>query len=492
MAYKYTVKETDSAGLNSIAQRFGFKNYKEAGVSAVPSGNFDVIRAGDVIDFANYDPNKINTVPENGSPVVSSKDNAQQYNENSTKVDGLLGSLTPDKGTATETPTDKYVPNATGEKNVDTGKVETTGDPVLDRLNSWEKEQDTKINAEADAKKVEYANLYTTSLASVDATLQSTLDSINATFDKRIEEQKRINAINVARVKAYGLSEGGRYTPIAFNDAITNRETEASDKITELENQRNSLIAQAKSARDAGQSKLLSEKLANLDKVDQEIRDRFKEVKDEADRQYKLLRDIRKEEEDKHAKAVAKMLDNLKSIAPSFIDEYENLSSEEKDKFIADLQAKTGLDYASIYSTLEGAVITGKNNYLDLEKKKADIESAKALTNSRNASASKSWAEASKVKNGGTDMSKGIPDTFASKEDFEKQKRSFIKKYGEDGKKYWDAIFYDKENEEYSYDIQETGGAGMQYEAPDGKVYQFDNLTEEEKKKLEKAGYKVL
>lgn len=479
MAYKYTVQNTDSGGLNSIAQRFGFKNYKEAGVSAVPSNNFDVIRAGDVIEFNNYDPNKIQTMAENGSPVVSSKDNAQQYGENSKTVDGLLGSLAPDKGATTEktteTPTDKYVPNATGDKNVDTGKIETTGDPVLDRLNSWEKEQDTKINTNAETKKVEYANLYNTSLSAIDATLQSTLDSINSTFNKRIEEQKKINRINIGRVTAYGLSEGGRYTPIDFNDAISNREVEASDKITELENQRNSLISQAKSARDSGQSKLLSEKLANLEKVDESIRKQFQEVKDEADRQYKLLRDIRQEEETKHANAVAKMLGNLKAIAPSFIDEYEKLDGEAKNKFIQDLQTKTGLDFASIYSTLEGAVITGKNDYLDMEKKKADIESAKALTADRKASTAKTWAEKAKIEKGGTqtDMSKDVPDTFSDADDFAKQKRAFVKKYGEDGNKYWEAIFYDKENEEYSYEINKEAPASTERVtviAPDGSV----------------------
>lgn len=43
----YTVKAGDT--LNSIAQAQGYANYREAGITSVPSGNFNLIRPGDVI-----------------------------------------------------------------------------------------------------------------------------------------------------------------------------------------------------------------------------------------------------------------------------------------------------------------------------------------------------------------------------------------------------------------------------------------------------------
>jgi len=61
--FQYTVQDTDSAGLNDIARRFGYQNYQQAGVQSVPSGNFDMIRPGDVINFGN--------APRN-SPIINS------------------------------------------------------------------------------------------------------------------------------------------------------------------------------------------------------------------------------------------------------------------------------------------------------------------------------------------------------------------------------------------------------------------------------------
>lgn len=47
MAQTYTVKAGDT--LNAIASKYGFKNYKEAGITGYKSGNADLIRPGEVL-----------------------------------------------------------------------------------------------------------------------------------------------------------------------------------------------------------------------------------------------------------------------------------------------------------------------------------------------------------------------------------------------------------------------------------------------------------
>ena len=42
MAFKHKVLPGET--LNTISQKYGFANYKKAGVSSVPSGNFDLIK----------------------------------------------------------------------------------------------------------------------------------------------------------------------------------------------------------------------------------------------------------------------------------------------------------------------------------------------------------------------------------------------------------------------------------------------------------------
>ena len=349
-------------------------------------------------------------------------------------------------------------------------------------MNKWEEEQNAKFETEAIERKEEYAQLFQTSLSAIDAQTNSTIEKINLSYDKRIKEQNKINQLNIDRVKAYGLGGGGIYTPVMFGDAITNRETEASDKISELENNRNQLISDAKSARDAGESKLLREKLEDLDAVEKDLRSQLQDVEKEGEAQYKLLREFRKEEEQKHQDQLDKMLKSLQGLAPSYSEEYEKMTDEEKDQFIDKLSKKTGLDYATIYSTMESATAGILEQDLKNQKAEADIDATEALTKSRKASAFKSYADAG-VKNKERqdavkkeeEMSGKVPDSFVDDKDFFAKRSKFVKEFGIDGGKYWDSVYPEDNVGDRVYPIgdgEDSGGmksraekAGYDYEA---------------------------
>ncbi len=67
MATTYTVKEGDT--LNGISQKYGFKSYKDAGITGYKSGNPDLIRTGEVLT--------IGKVPS--SPASTTKDTANAF-----------------------------------------------------------------------------------------------------------------------------------------------------------------------------------------------------------------------------------------------------------------------------------------------------------------------------------------------------------------------------------------------------------------------------
>lgn len=403
-----------------------------------------------------YDPNQLSTIKPT-PPVLSSKDNAQEFMDNSRKLDtvsagGVVQSSDKSAEAAkTEKPAGDYKINDEGR---------ASGDPVLDSLNKFVTEESAKFKQEAEDRKAQYNSLFKTSLAALDASVAATINNITSSYDKRIKEQERINRVNIDRVKAYGLSEGGRFTPISYGDAVSNREQEAADKVSELENQRNSLIAQAKAARDQGESKLLREKLDDLGKVDEEMRRRLDDVAKESERQYQLLRDIRKEEEKKHQEKLKKATDAFRAIAGTLLDEYGK-TPEEKDKFVKAKAAELGISYAEVYSMMEGAVKEkattdqkAKEDALDLEQKKYNVEKAKA-------DASKAWADAAtkqEEKKLAKEMKAAVPTEFENDADFKKKKAEFVKRFGVDGKQFWDAVFYDKENEDYDYPSKNAGG----------------------------------
>lgn len=389
MPFTYKVTNKDTGGLNEIVKRYGFANYKQAGVSSVPSGNFDMIKEGDEITLNNYDPNKINTI-QNTPAIISSKDQASTYNQNSSKVD----TLTTPKETTTNNNNNVVDTTKTNNVNntvIDPIKKEDTmqgidDDPVYKKFFGDLESEKAKLDTEAENKKAEYNTLYSTSLADLDNTLASTLEKINTTFAKRIEVQKRTNTLNVDRRKAYGLSEGGQYTPIDFRDAISSEEREGADEISRLENERNALISEAKSARDTGKSKLLAEKLANLEQVDTNIRNKFTDILNKSEKKYELARKIQEQKEKDHQELVKKQLSYIEAYGTQNIDELGNKDPKALDTVIKELQLMTGgvVSYSEVFSTLNKSIVEAKKNALDIRKKEADIKSEEALANQRN------------------------------------------------------------------------------------------------------------
>lgn len=373
MSLNYTVKQGDT--LNSIAQRYGFKNYRDAGISNVPSGNFDLIRAGENITLGNYNPNQVSGI-NTGSSVVSSQDNASSFNNNSNQLDSLTNRQ------PIETENKEEVRPASIDVNKD-GKL-TTGDPVLDKLNASEQQRKLQAEAEAERQKQEYEKLFKTQMSLIDANASATTRRIYDTYDKRLEEQRRLNDLNVARVKAYGLGGGGRFTPISFGDAITEREREASDRIMGLERERDNLIALAEIARREGESAMLEGRMEQIFNIEDQLRKNLQNIEKQAQDQYKLLRELRQDEEAKHQKAVEEMQQKLAVFAMKSGDELENMSPEEKDQLISQIMGSTGMDYFTVYSTLHNAQKENLLDKLSIEKKRADITATHALTNQRN------------------------------------------------------------------------------------------------------------
>ncbi len=382
MSYNYTVQAGDS--LNSIAQAHGFANYKDAGITSVPSGNFDKINPNETITLNNYDPSKVSTIAPTSSPVVSSTDNTQQYKTDSNTIDTLIGSLNKKVDPLTKevtSTTDTTKPNApidpvTGQPKVDTTATDTTGNAVFDNLQKEAKSKADALTAKQAQDKIDYTNLWNTSLANLNASTASTISAINTTYDKRIAEQNRINNLNIDRVKAYGLANGGQYTPIAFSDSVTNREREASDLITSLESQRNDLINKANMARNDGETALMRQHLTDLQTIDDKINNQLKDVQATAEKNYQDLRNARIDAENKHKAQVAEALTSLQATAPSMVDAYTSTDSTGQDAIIKKIVAQTGLDYGQVYATLEGAVTKKQTNSLDLRKKTADVQLA--------------------------------------------------------------------------------------------------------------------
>lgn len=375
MAFRYTVKQGDS--LNAISQKYGFSNYKMAGISSVPSGNFDLIRPGEEITLGNYDPTAIKPIGST-SPVLSSGDAAGEFKAAGTALDAKLAPpattpITDIAKTDTGTPAPK----------TDGAAQNTSGDPLYDEfLKNQQTVQTDSAKWGAD-KQAEVRALLPKTLSFLDEQYASSVLNITSTYDKLITEQQKINQTNVDRTKAYGLSAGGQYMPLEFTQAVSLQEQKAANEISTLETERNSLLAKAKAARDQGEITTLRENMDAINKVEDQMRQRTKDLADEVQKRYELVVKVRQEQEKKRVETAQKTLDAAKI---RYLKEFQDAKTdEEKTKLIRKIILDSGgtlndKDFYSIYSSLAGASQSAKDATAKAAKDAADLAKSKQDT----------------------------------------------------------------------------------------------------------------
>jgi hypothetical protein len=140
------------------------------------------------------------------------------------------------------------------------------------------------------------------------------------------------------------------------------------------------------------------------------------------------------------------------------------MDNENKDAFIEQIVKETGLDYASVFATLNKAVgeshklkTTEEKDALALEKSKVDLAKSKNdLAKSKRdlAEGGKSDSQKEEEK-----MRSALPTSFTDQADAEKKRAQFVRDFGTKGASYWDAVFYradSKDNGEYTYTFGEA------------------------------------
>lgn len=304
---------------------------------------------------------RIFQIGQGSSPVVTSTDGKAEFDKNKSEADIRLKAIADRTAASDAAKTDAAAKGdaavVTDPKfNEENGRVENTqSDPVADSLNKWETDRKAEFDLEAEKRKEGYDSLFTTSLASIDAATAATIDNIKQSYTKRIDEQRRINDLNIARVKAYGLANGGQYTPIDFSDAVSNREEEAANKISALEGERNALLAQAKAAAESGKTALLRTHMEDLAKIEDDLRANLEKVHTEANAQYEVLQTLRKQAEQEHKDKLAEARTRFAAVASTFLDQYDGKDQAGKDALIKQIMAETGLDYAAVFSEMQKA-----------------------------------------------------------------------------------------------------------------------------------------
>ena len=387
MAYKHKVLPGEN--LNQISQRYGFANYKLAGISSVPSGNFDLVRPGEEITLGNYNPQEVKTIGST-DPLITSEQNAGEYKDLASSLDKKLnpppeGTPTPDTEAATATPIAQK----------DTQAI-ASGDKLYDEYLKSQETVKTGMDTQKADKEAEIKSLLPKTLALIDAQYAATTSNITNTYSKLLTEQQRINQVNVDRTKAYGLGAGGQYMPLEFTSAVSEQEQKAANAISTLENERNDLLAQAKASRDQGEISALRDNMDALNKVEETMRQRTKDLSAEVQKRYELTQAVRKEQESKFQERANKTLEAAKI---KYLKDFQNAKTEDEKvkvirKVILDSAGTlTNDDFYSIYSALNSAVMGAGEAGTKTAKDKADLEYKQAQTKKEIIDAKKAEAD---------------------------------------------------------------------------------------------------
>jgi len=436
---KYTVKGdgSDSGGLNSIMNRYGFKNYKQAGVSSVPSGDFNSIKEGDVIEFNQNQPNKeegaVNVEGFNtNTPVyLNTKGKQQNQKNNFDDLNGLknksLEEVKVDRNKIDKVDKTQF------DKEYD---IYNTDDSLLGRFNTWEVDQKRQAVDWEEKQRKSYDNIFSTLEGNISQEKVSALKRIDSIFNKRIDEQLRINKSNTDRVKAYGLSgEGGSalYTPLMFTDAVSRREEEGAEKIAQIGQELENAISEAENAYRQGDVKLMRERLDAHSQLKVDLNNQIDDIEKESDRQYKAIRKVREEKEAQVQAQRQSSLDSLALTLQPKASQFAGLSPDDLYKQADLISKQSGLEFTDVLSAINQAIAGGFKQ--SEAKSKADL--AKERVKTQKASTSKKWWDIKNVKDTifkRKDNTKAGGNGFIDPNDYdntEEGRRKFISAGGE-------------------------------------------------------------
>lgn len=378
----YTVQLGDT--LNGIAKRYGFSDYKAAGITSVPSGNFDMIRPGEVVTIPNYQQPVQQTTTQMRTAA----------NENGAKLDGLLTNITgasqaqkanPSQvsvvrdvdngdGTRTVTYSDGKTARVTSTKNNDgteTYKEMTPQDAV-----NYDRDTGIETAVAKNKSRVDYANTTLDSIRSMaNASTNALIDSIKKTYQAKIALMEDSNKRIYAAKEQSGIRSGrAKYTSDTNADILGQEEQQGIARISELEGNMLTLIAQAEQARTDKDLDIFNQRMKDLNDADSTLQTEVQNLRKNAFDSLQEMRLKDKADSDIQKQQQDMMLDKSKRAAPALLSSLAQFSTPaDQAAFIIAYADKAGIDPTVLLGDIQAASQADAKSKLDIENIKNQI-----------------------------------------------------------------------------------------------------------------------
>jgi hypothetical protein len=388
MPYKYTVQKGDT--LNDISQKYGFKNYKEAGVESVPSGNFDLIRPGEEITIGNYEqPVQFDTSADYTTYEQNSKKFGDKY--------GTMGSSDFDR--AQESPNGGDLTGSNGEggavsvvSEVDMGNGTKTvvysdgTTQVIGGGGTQQTEEKDPIQAQYESglnettqkakdKAAQVTNTLNTIRNNVSANTQALIDSINATFDASIKVMEDANKRLLAGKGVVEQRTGrSRYVNKISEGIITDEIQQGEMRIADLNAQRLSAIAKAEQYQNEMDIDLFNSEMDYLNDIEKNMNDEIANLLTGVQEQYKNMREEVKAQEEAESAARQLAMEQVSNALPAFASAYSGYSDDEKIAFVSEVAKQYGVDPNELHGMIVEAVQQSDMDELEKQEMLLDME----------------------------------------------------------------------------------------------------------------------
>lgn len=368
--YKKTNNATATYGENSSSVMDLQKSLIAKGANIVADGKYGDLTKNAVSQYG-------------GGSTVTPITPASGYADSTTKAgDYATGSSFVDKRLMTNPEGAKFDVN-TGQPIVDNNKV-APKEPAVPKLGTVTDEDKTKIDDWGAKQKQDAQNLYNSSLSLINSNYASKASQIGVTYSKRIDDLTKLNKLQLDRTKAYGMSTA-QYMPIEYTDAITTREKTDMDEIQKLNNERDSLLAEAERARDEGKVNALAGNQKSVAEIEALMEKRVSTALQNVQAQNQLAKDAYTAEKLKFTEDMHKMAQRAIGL---YGDDYNKATTKaQKDAIIKKALDQVG-DPANLdqVANLQNEFVKNFNTQLDTSLKQ---ENTKSLISSRLETANK-------------------------------------------------------------------------------------------------------
>ncbi len=207
---------------------------------------------------------------------------------------------------------------------------------------------------------------------------QRLIESIKKTYEARIDQMKDTNKRIAGAKQTAGYRSGrARYTPELQSGILSDEEQQGIMRVTQLEGEMLSLIAQAERAQAMDQLDIFNERMDRLTEIDNRLQEETENLLKAANDQLEAMREAEKEALELEEREQELITEKVESNARAIADATAHLSEDEQIAALTIFAEELGTDFYTLYGYVAEIWDEQEEHDLEMESKRSLIAQRK-------------------------------------------------------------------------------------------------------------------